>query len=402
MSPFLHGFVPPRAHFPNDPRQFRPGTPLGCCGGRPRRAEPRAAARSGGGARPRLHPRRRRVRQDDHDHPADRVAGRERRVSGDLDHGGDVHRQGGRRAAGAPRGARRPRRPCQHLPLGRPRQLRHFAPERRRPGSCPRRRSLLRQIANTLPVPFRFRPAGDLATEIEWAKNRRIPPERYLGSLDGREPPIPADLMQRVYREYERRKAGAGSIDFEDLLELAVSLFERDGHARDAFRAQYRAFTVDEYQDVNLLQQQLLELWLGTATTSASSATTTSPSTRSPAPAPSTCSPFPSGSRTRSSSGSRRTTARRRTCSRSRTGSSRGSAAPRRFFAPARGRSGADRAGFRDRRGGGRGDRRDDPRVGRPARGDRDPVPDERAAHRLRGAAPRRAHPVPGVVAPRA
>ncbi|TMM15338.1 MAG: ATP-dependent helicase, partial [Actinobacteria bacterium] len=26
---------------------------------------------------------------------------------------------------------------------------------------------------------------------------------------------------------------------------------------------QYRAFTVDEYQDVNLLQQTLLELWLG-------------------------------------------------------------------------------------------------------------------------------------------
>ena len=29
------------------------------------------------------------------------------------------------------------------------------------------------------------------------------------------------------------------------------------------FRAQYRAFTVDEYQDVNLLQQTLLDLWLG-------------------------------------------------------------------------------------------------------------------------------------------
>ena len=33
--------------------------------------------------------------------------------------------------------------------------------------------------------------------------------------------------------------------------------------AREAFRAQYRAFTVDEYQDVNLLQQALLDLWLG-------------------------------------------------------------------------------------------------------------------------------------------
>src|SRR5690348_4047435 len=31
-----------------------------------------------------------------------------------------------------------------------------------------------------------------------------------------------------------------------------------------AFRARYQAFTIDEYQDVNLLQQTLLEHWLGT------------------------------------------------------------------------------------------------------------------------------------------
>ena len=119
----------------------------------------------------------------------------------------------------------------------------------------------LRQIANTLPAPYKFRPAGDLATEIEWAKNRRISP----GALraPGHEPPIPLDLMQRVYREYERRKEAEGLVDFEDLLELAVRLFEDDQGARETFRAQYRAFTVDEYQDVNLLQQTLLELWLG-------------------------------------------------------------------------------------------------------------------------------------------
>src|ERR671935_1670995 len=36
---------------------------------------------------------------------------------------------------------------------------------------------LLRQIGNTLPRPYRFRPAGDLATEVEWAKNRRLTPQ---------------------------------------------------------------------------------------------------------------------------------------------------------------------------------------------------------------------------------
>jgi DNA helicase-2/ATP-dependent DNA helicase PcrA len=66
-----------------------------------------------------------------------------------------------------------------------------------------------------------------------------------------------------VYRDYERRKEADGLLDFEDLLERAVRLFESDAGAAAAFHGQYRAFTVDEYQDVNLLQQTLLELWLG-------------------------------------------------------------------------------------------------------------------------------------------
>ncbi len=122
---------------------------------------------------------------------------------------------------------------------------------------------LLRQIGNTLPPPYRFRPAGDLATEVEWAKNRRLTPQTYRDGLGSHEAPIPEDLMATVFREYERRKEASGAIDFEDLLELAVRMYEEDEHALAALRERYTAFTVDEYQDVNLLQQSLLELWLG-------------------------------------------------------------------------------------------------------------------------------------------
>lgn len=140
--------------------------------------------------------------------------------------------------------------------------LRGLAPEP--PGSVlPSKVIALRQIANSLPKPFRFRPAADLATEIERAKNRRIGPAEYRRTLDGHTPPIPPDLMERVYREYERRKAERGLFDFEDMLERAVRLLEENGSARERFQARFRAFTVDEYQDVNLLQQTLLELWLG-------------------------------------------------------------------------------------------------------------------------------------------
>src|SRR5213596_2958492 len=122
---------------------------------------------------------------------------------------------------------------------------------------------LLRQIGNSLRRPYRFRPAGDLATEVEWARNRRLTPESYRRALGQHEPPIPADLMARVFREYERRKTEARLVDFEDLLELTVRMYEEDEWALAAVRERYRAFTVDEYQDVNLLQQSLLELWFG-------------------------------------------------------------------------------------------------------------------------------------------
>jgi DNA helicase II / ATP-dependent DNA helicase PcrA len=122
---------------------------------------------------------------------------------------------------------------------------------------------LLRRIGNTLPAPFKFRPAGDLATEIEWAKNRRLTPETYYDGLGDHEPPIPPDLARRVFGEYERRKAEEGTLDFEDLLERTVRLLETDDQARATVHERWRAFTVDEYQDVNLLQQSLLDLWLG-------------------------------------------------------------------------------------------------------------------------------------------
>ena len=51
-------------------------------------------------------------------------------------------------------------------------------------------------------------------------------------------------------------------MDFEDLLERAIAAFD-DDHVAAEFRERYHAFTVDEYQDVNLLQQTLLDAWLG-------------------------------------------------------------------------------------------------------------------------------------------
>jgi len=124
---------------------------------------------------------------------------------------------------------------------------------------------LIASLANALPPPHKFLPRRDLASEIEWAKNRLTPPVRYLSELEatGHQPPIPAELMLRVYEGYERRKRGMQRVDFEDMLGLTVRLFDEHPDAAREFRERTLALTVDEYQDVNPLQDALLERWLG-------------------------------------------------------------------------------------------------------------------------------------------
>ena len=146
-------------------------------------------------------------------------------------------------------------------------QLRHFWPSRHGgapfPDTLESKLPLLIPIARDLPVPYRFTPVRDLATEIEWAKSRRLDPAAYAHHVEAHLPPIPADLMARVYGDYERVKTRAGRVDFDDMLGLTVALLESDPEAAATVRARKRWFSVDEYQDTNPLQQRLLELWAG-------------------------------------------------------------------------------------------------------------------------------------------
>lgn len=105
----------------------------------------------------------------------------------------------------------------------------------------------------------------DLASEIEWAKTTLATPEDYpaRARAAGREPPFEAAAVAAVYASYESAKQRDGALDFEDL--LLVTAYALEGHpdVARAVRDQYRYFVVDEYQDVNPLQQRLLDAWLG-------------------------------------------------------------------------------------------------------------------------------------------
>jgi DNA helicase-2/ATP-dependent DNA helicase PcrA len=148
-------------------------------------------------------------------------------------------------------------------------QLRHFWPRTHdapMPEVVADKWRLVAPLARDLPGGYRFTPTKDLIDEIEWAKSRRLTPEAYpsaLASAAVRTPPIPVELVVRVYRGYERAKARRGLIDFDDILIELVDLLEGDPTARGQVHQRYAWFTVDEFQDTTPLQARLLELWVG-------------------------------------------------------------------------------------------------------------------------------------------
>ena len=91
---------------------------------------------------------------------------------------GHLHGQGGDGDAGAagrawaPGASRRGRSTRPRSPSS--------TTSRARSARCwPRRRRSCCRSRGRCPVPFRYRPLADLATEIEWAKNRRLTPDTY-------------------------------------------------------------------------------------------------------------------------------------------------------------------------------------------------------------------------------
>lgn len=141
-------------------------------------------------------------------------------------------------------------------------QVRYFWPRTRAeplPEVLPSKARLLGRDARRLRLDV-----SDLAAEIEWAKARMLDADGYAraAAAHGREPPADPKVLAAAYRRYEDAKAAAGLLDYEDMLLVALDLL-RDAEIAAAVRDRYRAFTVDEFQDVNPAQWALLRAWVG-------------------------------------------------------------------------------------------------------------------------------------------
>ncbi len=149
------------------------------------------------------------------------------------------------------------------------RQLHFFWPQAvggAAPEVLPYKAPVVAEAASRLRMQFDRTAIRDLAAEVEWAKVSLLTPESYAARarVVGRDPAgIDLREMARLFETYEHCKTQRGVMDFEDVLLLTAGILaDREEIARTV-RGQYRHFVVDEYQDVNALQQRLLDLWVG-------------------------------------------------------------------------------------------------------------------------------------------
>lgn len=108
----------------------------------------------------------------------------------------------------------------------------------------------------------------DLLAEVSWAKVCNVAPGEYaqLASASEREVAgMEPEWVGRVLGRYEQVKAERGVIDFDDILLCATALLGDHDDIAEEVRRAYRHLVVDEYQDVNPVQEGLLGLWRGNA-----------------------------------------------------------------------------------------------------------------------------------------
>ena len=105
----------------------------------------------------------------------------------------------------------------------------------------------------------------DAAAEIEWAKVTQVRPDEYVRAAEKaqRDGPLPSGQAALLYAGYEELRAERNLVDFESVLELTAAMIAGHPAIAAAVRDRYRYFVVDEYQDINPLQQLVLEQWAG-------------------------------------------------------------------------------------------------------------------------------------------
>jgi len=109
------------------------------------------------------------------------------------------------------------------------------------------------------PKEIRF-PKGDVLAEIfSFAVNTEKPLEELLAEKFPYFLPL-LDKIQDVHERYEKKKKATNSMDFDDLLQKTLLMFQQHERIAEIYKRQFQFILVDEYQDTNKIQADLVDL----------------------------------------------------------------------------------------------------------------------------------------------
>jgi DNA helicase II / ATP-dependent DNA helicase PcrA len=109
------------------------------------------------------------------------------------------------------------------------------------------------------PKEIRF-PKGDVLAEIfSFVVNTENPLDELLAEKFPYFLPL-LEKIQAVRERYEKKKKATNSMDFDDLLQKTLSLFQQHERIAEIYRRQFQFILVDEYQDTNKIQADLVDL----------------------------------------------------------------------------------------------------------------------------------------------
>ncbi len=109
------------------------------------------------------------------------------------------------------------------------------------------------------PKEIRF-PKGDVLAEIfSFVVNTEKPLEELLAEKFPYFLPL-LDKIRDVHERYEKKKKATNSMDFDDLLQKTLSMFQQHERIAEVYRRQFQFVLVDEYQDTNKIQADIVDL----------------------------------------------------------------------------------------------------------------------------------------------
>ena len=120
-------------------------------------------------------------------------------------------------------------------------------------------RSLVKSIIKEMQLDDKTYKPASVADRISMAKNHLLLPQQYMQSswaADDAQKKRPQ--VAHIYNRYMERCRQANAMDFDDLLVYTFMLFKHHEDVRQKYVERFRYVLVDEYQDTNLVQQEIV------------------------------------------------------------------------------------------------------------------------------------------------